>query len=45
VEIALDTRAQVAGVGSVNKLVARGVTFAIEMENEGIEPFSFEDWR
>jgi xanthine dehydrogenase accessory factor len=45
VEIALDPGARVAGVSSRNKLVARGVAFAIEMENEGIEPFSFENWR
>lgn len=45
VEIALDPLARVAGVGSRSKLVARGVAFAIEMENEGIEPISFENWR
>ncbi|QGM96183.1 hypothetical protein [Methylocystis parvus] len=44
-EIALDPTARVAGVASRNKLIARGVAFAIEMENEGIEPFSFENWR
>ncbi|WP_442756544.1 hypothetical protein ACNHKD_08020 [Methylocystis sp. JAN1] len=45
VEIALDPSARVAGVSGRNKLVARGVAFAIEIENEGIEPFSFEGWR
>lgn len=45
VEIALDPKAHVAGVSGRNKLVARGAAFAIEMENEGVEPFSFENWR
>jgi xanthine dehydrogenase accessory factor len=45
VEIALNPSARVAGVSSRNKLIARGVAFAIEMENEGIEPLSFENWR
>jgi xanthine dehydrogenase accessory factor len=44
-EVALDPGACVAGVSSRNKLVARGVAFAIEMENEGVEPFSFANWR
>jgi len=44
-EIAIDPTAQVAGVSNHNQLVARGVSFTIEMENAGIEPFSFENWR
>jgi xanthine dehydrogenase accessory factor len=43
-EISLSPGAPVAGVGFVNQLVSRGVSFAIEMESEGFEPFSFEDW-
>jgi xanthine dehydrogenase accessory factor len=43
-EIALAPGAPVAGVGFVDQLVSRGVSFAIEMETEGFEPFSFEDW-
>jgi xanthine dehydrogenase accessory factor len=34
----------VAGIGFANQLISRGVSFAIEMELEGFEPFSFEDW-
>ncbi|GLI92274.1 hypothetical protein [Methylocystis echinoides] len=43
-EIAQAHATQVSGVGFANQLVARGVSFAIEMELEGFEPFSFEDW-
>jgi xanthine dehydrogenase accessory factor len=43
-EIAFSRTAQVAGVSERNQLVSRGVAFAIEMESEGWEPFSFEKW-
>ena len=43
-EIAFSHTAQVAGVSERNQLVSRGVAFAIEMESEGWEPFSFENW-
>ncbi len=43
-EITPTTSAPVAGVSPRNKLVAHGVAFAIELENEGLKPFSFEDW-
>lgn len=43
-DISLSPAAQVAGISFVNQLVSRGVSFAIEMELEGFEPFSFEDW-
>jgi len=43
-EIAHAHSTQVSGVSPANQLVARGVSFAIEMELEGFEPFSFEDW-
>jgi xanthine dehydrogenase accessory factor len=43
-EIATALATQVSGVSFANQLVARGVSFAIEMELEGFEPFSFEDW-
>jgi xanthine dehydrogenase accessory factor len=45
VEIAQNYTARVAGVSRRSQLIARSVAFAIEMENEGIKPFSFEDWR
>jgi xanthine dehydrogenase accessory factor len=43
-ELSLTPAAPVAGVGFVDQLVSRGVSFAIEMEYEGFEPFSFQDW-
>jgi xanthine dehydrogenase accessory factor len=43
-EIAPTHATQVSGVSSTDQLVARGVSFAIEMELEGFEPFTFEDW-
>ena len=43
-EIAFSRTTQVAGVSERNQLVSRGVAFAIEMESEGWEPFSFEKW-
>ncbi len=45
VEIVRNATARVSGIDRRSQLVARGVSFAIEMENEGIEPFSMEDWR
>ena len=45
VEIALSRKARVAGISDKNQLVSRGVAFALEMETEGWEPFSFENWR
>jgi xanthine dehydrogenase accessory factor len=45
VEIAPSPTARVAGVGRRSQLIARGVAFAIEMENEGVRPLSFQDWR
>jgi xanthine dehydrogenase accessory factor len=44
VEIAPSPTARVAGVSLRCELIARSVAFAIELENEGIKPFSFEDW-
>lgn len=41
VEIALSAAALVAGVSDRNKLIARGVAFAVEMETEGWSPVSF----
>jgi len=43
-EIAFSPSARVAGVSERNQLASRGVAFAIEMESEGWEPFSFENW-
>jgi xanthine dehydrogenase accessory factor len=43
-EISIAPGAPVAGVNFVDQLVSRGVSFAIEMEFEGFEPFSFQDW-
>lgn len=43
-EIAEAFATRISGVGFADKLVARGVSFAIETELAGIEPFSFEDW-
>lgn len=43
-EIAENVTARVAGVSRRSQLVARAASFAIELENEGIKPFSFEDW-
>jgi xanthine dehydrogenase accessory factor len=45
VEIVENLTAQVAGVSRRNQQIARSVAFAIEMENEGVTPFSFQDWR
>ncbi len=45
VEIVSSPTERVSGVSERNKLIARGVAFAIEMEMEGVKPFSFEDWR
>jgi xanthine dehydrogenase accessory factor len=44
-EIALSTKARVAGVSDQNQLISRGVSFALEMESKGVELFSFENWR
>ncbi len=43
-ELAPSHATPVAGISFANRLVSRGVSFAIEMELEGFEPFSFEDW-
>ncbi len=43
-ELASSLATPVAGISFANRLVSRGVSFAIEMELEGFEPFSFEDW-
>jgi len=43
-EIALSRSARVAGVSERNKLVSRGVAFAVEMEAAGRAPFSLENW-
>ncbi|MGJ0508384.1 MAG: hypothetical protein ACR652_14935 [Methylocystis sp.] len=43
-EIAHARSTQVSGISFANQLVSRGVSFAIEMELEGFEPFSFQDW-
>jgi xanthine dehydrogenase accessory factor len=41
-EIAASTAAQVAGMAARNRLIARGVSFAIEMQVEGWAPFSWD---
>ncbi|HEY8259735.1 MAG TPA: hypothetical protein VIG55_00865 [Methylosinus sp.] len=41
-DIAASTAAQVAGMTSRNRLIARGVAFAIEMQAEGWAPFSWD---
>jgi xanthine dehydrogenase accessory factor len=41
-DIAASTAAQVAGMTARNRLVARGVAFAIEMQAEGWAPFSWD---
>lgn len=43
-EIALSRGARVAGVRERNKLVSRGVAFAVEMDAAGHAPFSLESW-
>lgn len=43
-EIALSRGARVAGVSERNKLVSRGVAFAVEMDAAGYVPFSLESW-
>jgi len=43
-EIALSRSARVAGITERNKLVARGTAFALEMDSEGVTPFSLEGW-
>jgi xanthine dehydrogenase accessory factor len=45
VEIALQPSARVAGIGDRNHLISRGVSFALEMDSEGVELLSFHDWR
>lgn len=41
-EISASTAAQVAGMTPRNRLIARGVAFAIEMQAEGWTPFSWD---
>lgn len=41
-DIAASTGAQVAGMTARNRLIARGVSFAIEMQAEGWAPFSWD---
>lgn len=41
-DIAAATGAQVAGITARNRLIARGVSFAIEMQVEGWTPFSWD---
>jgi xanthine dehydrogenase accessory factor len=42
-DIAVSTGAQVAGMTARNRLIARGVAFAIEMQVEGWAPFSWDE--
>ena len=44
VEIAAARNARVAGISEENRLVSRGVAFAVEMESEGWARLSFEKW-
>lgn len=44
-DIAASTGAQVAGMTSRNRLIARGVAFAVEMQVEGWAPFSWDEFQ